>query len=215
MRTLPRFSDRVAAGIELAGRLDHHARRADTLVLGLPRGGVPVAAEVARALDAPLDAFMVAKIGLPGRVELAVGALASGGVRVLNERVIRAAGIGPEELEELAVRAGAKLADRDRRYRGGRPPPAVADRAAILVDDGLATGATMRAAITALRALGAAGVVVAVPVAPPSTCAALAPLVDELVCVFTPDPFVAVGAWYEDFSPTGDDEVQRLLARDH
>ena len=208
----PRFSDRVAAGIELAGHLGHYGGRADTLVLGLPRGGVPVAAEVARTLGAPLDAFMVAKIGLPGRVELAVGALASGGVRVLNDPVIRASGIGPDELEALAVRAGEKLADRNRRYRGGRPPAAVAGSLAILVDDGLATGATMRAAITALRALGAAGVVAAVPVAPPSTCAALAPLVEELVCVYMPDPFVAVGAWYEDFSPTADAEVQRLLA---
>lgn len=208
----PRFSDRVAAGIELAGHLGHYGGRDDTLVLGLPRGGVPVAAEVARALAAPLDAFMVTKIGLPGRVELAVGALASGGVRVLNEPVIRAAGIGPSELEQLAARAGEKLAARDRRYRGERPPPAVAGRVVILVDDGLATGATMRAAITALRALGAGGVVAAVPVAPPSTCAALAPLVDELVCVYMPEPFVAVGAWYEDFSPTRDDEVERLLA---
>jgi putative phosphoribosyl transferase len=208
----PRFSDRVAAGIELAGHLGHYGGRADTLVLGLPRGGVPVAAEVARALAAPLDAFMVTKIGLPGRVELAVGALASGGVRVLNEAVIRAAGIGAAELEELAVRAGEKLAARDLRYRAGKPPPAVAGRVAILVDDGLATGATMRAAIAALRALGAGGVVAAVPVAPPSTCAALAPLVDELVCVYMPEPFVAVGAWYEDFSPTRDAEVQRLLS---
>ena len=208
----PRFSDRVAAGIELAGHLDHYGGRADTLVLGLPRGGVPVAAEVARALAAPLDAFMVTKLGLPGRVELAVGALASGGVRVLNEPVIRAAGLGAAELEQLAARAGEKLAARDLRYRGGKPPPAVDGRVAILVDDGMATGATMRAAIAALRALGAGGVVAAVPVAPPSTCAALAPLVDELVCVYMPEPFVAVGAWYEDFSPTRDGEVQRLLS---
>jgi predicted phosphoribosyltransferase len=180
-------------------------------VLGLPRGGVPVAAEVARALGAPLDLFMVAKIGLPGRVELAVGALASGGVRVLNERVIRAAGIAPEELEALAERTAGKLAERERRYRGERPPPAVAGRTVVLVDDGLATGATMRAAITALRELRAARIVAAVPVAPPSTCAALSSLVEEIVCVHQPEPFVAVGAWYEDFSPTGDAEVQRLL----
>ncbi|MGI8803614.1 MAG: phosphoribosyltransferase [Solirubrobacteraceae bacterium] len=181
-------------------------------MLGLPRGGLPVAAEVARALAAPLDAFMVAKIGQPGRVELAIGALASGGVRVLNEGVIRAAGIGADEVEELARRTGEKLAERERCYRGGRPPPAVAGRVAILVDDGVATGATMRAAVTALRALGAARVVAGVPVAPPSTCAGLAPLVDEIVCVHMPEPFVAVGAWYEDFSPTTDEEVRRLLA---
>jgi putative phosphoribosyl transferase len=208
----PRFPDRVAAGIELAAELGHLAHGADPIVLGLPRGGVPVAAEVARALRAPLDAFMVAKIGQPGRVELAVGALASGGVRVLNDRLIAAAGIGADELEALAAQAAEKLADRDRRYRGDRPPPRLDGRAVILVDDGLATGATMRAAVAALRQLRAARVVVAVPVAPASTCAALDELVDELVCLFTPEPFVAVGAWYGDFSPTPDAEVVRLLA---
>jgi predicted phosphoribosyltransferase len=207
----PRFSDRNAAGIELARQLEPYGGRADVLVLGLPRGGVPVAAEVARALGAPLDVFMVRKIGQPGRVELAVGALASGGVRVLNERVIRAAGIGADELERLAARAGDQLAEAERRYRGDRRSPAVAGRVAILVDDGLATGATMRAAVTALRELGAARVVAAVPVAPPSTCAELSSLVDEMVCVHMPEPFVAVGAWYADFSPTSDAEVKRLL----
>lgn len=206
------FADRVAAGIELAGHLGHHAGRASAIVLGLPRGGVPVAAQVARALGVPLDVFMVAKIGLPGRVELAVGALGPGGVRVLNERVIRAAGIGPDELDRLAARAGEKLSERERRYRGDRPPLELAGRLAILVDDGLATGATMRAAVTALRQLGTAGVVVAVPVAPASTCAELAPLVDEMVCVCTPEPFVAVGAWYDDFAPTSDAEVLRLMS---
>jgi predicted phosphoribosyltransferase len=206
----PRFSDRTAAGIELAGRLAHVG--GSPVVLGLPRGGVPVAAEVARALGGALDVFMVAKIGQPGRVELAVGALASGGVRVLNDRLIAAAGIGPAELDVLAALARAKLDDRERRYRGDRPPPRLDGRLVVLVDDGLATGATMRAAIAALRELRAARIVVAVPVAPASTCAALGPLVDELVCLHTPEPFVAVGAWYEDFSPTTDDEVERLLA---
>jgi predicted phosphoribosyltransferase len=208
----PRFSDRVTAGIELARLLGHHAGRSDLLVLGLPRGGVPVAAEVARALGAPLDVFMVRKIGLPGRVELAVGALASGGVRVLNDRVIKAAEIGPEELELLAARAGEILAERERRYRGSRPGPAVAGRTVVLVDDGLATGATMRAAIAALRELGAGRVIAAVPVAPSETCERLAGLVDEMVVVHTPEPFIAVGAWYADFSATSDDEVERLLA---
>ena len=171
-----------------------------------------MAAEVARAIGAPLDVFMVAKIGQPGRVELAVGALASGGVRVLNERVIAAAGIGPIELEVIAARAQAKLWERERRYRGDRPRPRLDGRLVILVDDGLATGATMRAAIAALRELRVARIVVAVPVAPASTCTALGDLVDELVCLCTPEPFVAVGAWYEDFSPTSDDEVERLLA---
>ncbi len=212
MSASARFPDRVAAGIELAGHLSRYRGRTDLIVLGLPRGGVPVAAEVARALGAPLDVFMVAKIGLPGRVELAVGALASGGVRVLNDRVIEAAGIGAEELGRLAEQAAGKLADRERRYRGERPPPAIEGRAAILVDDGLATGATMRAAVAALRALGPARVVAAVPVAPASTCERLARLVDEMVCVRMPEPFVAVGAWYHDFSPTSDAEVERLLA---
>lgn len=209
-----RFTDRTAAGVELAGALGHYRGASELLVLGLPRGGVPVAAEVARALAAPLDVFMVAKIGLPGQVELAIGALASGDVRVLNEPVIRAARIGDDELERLAGLAGAKLADRERRYRGERPPPAIAGRVVILVDDGLATGATMRAAVVALRALGAARVVVAVPVAPPATAAQLAALVDELVCVHTPDPFIAVGAWYHDFAPTSNVDVVRLLAGD-
>jgi predicted phosphoribosyltransferase len=210
----PRFTDRIAAGLELAGSLHHYRGADDLLVLGLPRGGVPVAAEVARALPAPLDVFMVAKIGLPGQVELAIGALATGGVRVLNEPVIRAARIGADELERLAGRTAAKLAERERRYRGDRPPPAIDGRVVILVDDGLATGATMRAAVTALRTLAAARIVVAVPVAPPGTAADLAALVDELVCVHTPEPFIAVGAWYHDFSPTSDAEVVRLLAGD-
>ncbi|MEA2297878.1 MAG: putative phosphoribosyl transferase [Solirubrobacteraceae bacterium] len=212
MTRFARFPDRVAAGVELGRGLGHLAGRGDVLVLGLPRGGVPVAAEVARALRAPLDVFMVRKIGLPGRVELAVGALASGGVRVLNERVIQAAGIGVEELEGLAARAAEKLAEHERHYRGDRPAPAVGGRLVVVVDDGLATGATMRAAVSALRELGAGQVVAAVPVAPTETCARLSPLVDELVCLHTPEPFVAVGAWYEDFSPTADEEVQRLLA---
>jgi putative phosphoribosyl transferase len=206
------FSDRTAAGIELAGALRHLAGTADLLVLGLPRGGVPVAAEVARALGAPLDVFVVAKIGLPGQVELAVGALASGGVRVLNEPVIRAAHISGDELDGLVAATAAKLASRERRYRGARPAPAVAGRPVVLVDDGLATGSTMRAAIDALRTLGAARVVVAVPVAPVATARAIGGLVDELVCLALPEPFVAVGAWYDDFSPTPDDVVVRLLA---
>jgi putative phosphoribosyl transferase len=207
-----RFTDRIAAGVELAARLRHYGGRTDLLVLGLPRGGVPVAAEVARSLPAPLDVFMVAKIGLPGQVELAIGALASGGVRVLNEPVIRAARIDAGELDRLAGLAAAKLAGRERRYRGDRPPPVVAGRVVILVDDGLATGATMRAAVVALRSLGVARVVVAVPVAPPITVAQFAAEVDEIVCVHMPEPFIAVGAWYGDFSATSDAEVVRLLA---
>jgi predicted phosphoribosyltransferase len=189
------FSDRTAAGIELAGALRHLAGTADLLVLGLPRGGVPVAAEVARALGAPLDVFVVAKIGLPGQVELAVGALASGGARVLNEPVIRAAHISAAALDGLVAATAAKLDSLERRYRGARLAPVVAGRPVILVDDGLATGSTMRVAIEALRALGAARLVVAVPVAPVATARALAGLVDELVCLVLPEPFVADGAW--------------------
>ena len=207
------FRDRTHAGRELAALLDRHAGRPDLVVLGLPRGGLPVADEVAAALHAPLDAFIVRKLGVPGHRELAMGAIASGGVRVLNETVVRAAAIAPEEIERVAAEELVELERRERAYRGARPAPAVRGRTAILVDDGLATGSTMRAAVGALRRAGARSVVVAVPVAPPQACAALEPLVDELVCVRTPEPFGAVGAWYEDFSQVEDDEVRALLER--
>ena len=206
-----RFADRRAAGRELAQHLRSYAGRDDVVVLGLPRGGVPVAYEVARALDAPLDVFVVRKLGLPGHEELAVGAIASGGVRVLNEEVVSATGIDARDVDAVAERERAELARRERAYRGDRAPIDVEGRTAIVVDDGLATGATMRAAVTALRQRQAAGIVVAVPTASPRTCAEVGEMVDEIVCAHTPERFMAVGLWYRDFAPTTDDEVRRLL----
>jgi predicted phosphoribosyltransferase len=208
-----RFRDRAEAGRLLAERLTPYAGRPDVVVLALPRGGVPVAYEVARALNAPLDVFVVRKLGLPGHEELAVGAIASGGVRVLNEGVVAAAGLTPEAIEGVAERERAEIERREREYRGDRPPLSPEGKVAILVDDGLATGATMRAAIAAVRERSPARVVVAVPTAAPSTCDELAREVDELICLRTPEPFYAVGLWYDDFSQTSDEEVRELLER--
>jgi predicted phosphoribosyltransferase len=208
-----RFADRRDGGRLLAERLSSYARRPGVVVLGLPRGGMPVAAEVASALHAPLDVFVVRKLGVPGHEELAMGAIASGGVRVLNSDVVRAARISRPALERVAARELATLESRERSYRGARPPVEVRDRTAILVDDGLATGATMRAAIAALRDRGAAEIVVAVPTAPRETCEALSREVDDVVCATMPEPFTAVGLWYEDFAPVTDEEVRALLDR--
>jgi predicted phosphoribosyltransferase len=205
------FRDRTEAGRLLAERLGAYAGCPDVLVLGLPRGGVPVAREVARALGAPLDVFLVRKLGVPGHEELAMGALASGGVCVLNDEAVRELRIPRRIIEAVASRELRELRRRERAYRGGRPAPDVRGRTVILVDDGLATGATMRAAVAALRRLGPARIVVAVPVAPPSTCRDLCDEADECVCIITPEPFQAVGLWYEDFSQTTDDEVRTLL----
>jgi len=183
------------------------------VVFALPRGGVPVAFEVARVLDAPLDVFLVRKLGVPGHEELALGAIAQGGVRVLNAEVVRSLNIAPDTIEAVAAREGEELARRERAYRDDRPPLEVAGRTVILVDDGLATGASMRAAVAALRAAAAARIVVAVPVAAPETCDAVRAEVDEIVCAVTPEPFYAVGFWYADFAQTTDAEVHDLLAR--
>ena len=199
------------AGRELARHLDDHAGRDDVIVLGLPRGGVPVASEVARALRLPLDVFLVRKLGVPGHDELAMGAIASGGVRVVNRDVVEAAGISSEQLDRAVERESLELERRAGAYRGERPPPVVAGKTVILVDDGLATGSTMRAAVEALKQQGAGRIVVAVPVAARQTCEELARHVDEIVCARTPEPFYAVGLWYDDFSQTGDDEVRKLL----
>jgi predicted phosphoribosyltransferase len=207
----PGFADRRAAGQELARRLGHYAERPDVVVLGLPRGGVPVAYEVASALGAPLDVFVVRKLGVPGHEELAMGAIASGGVRVLNRDVLALVGIPSAAIADVTAREYHELELRERLYRGGRVPLDVAGRTAVVVDDGLATGATMRAAIAALRKRRAAAIVVAVPIASPDTCAELAPAADELVCARTPEPFMAVGLWYQDFSATSDEEVRALL----
>jgi predicted phosphoribosyltransferase len=205
------FSDRAAAGRELGERLADRSGRADLVVLGLPRGGVPVAHEVARALAAPLDVLVVRKLGVPGHEELAFGAVASGGVLVLNERVLRATGIGEEEVRTIAERERVELGRRERAYRGDRAPLDVAGLTAVVVDDGLATGATMRAAIRVLRERGAGAIVVAIPVASSRICSELRRDVEEVVCLRTPEPFLAVGACYSDFCPTSDEDVRRLL----
>jgi predicted phosphoribosyltransferase len=208
-----RFQDRTEAGRLRAGRLDAYRGRDDVLVLGLPRGGVPVAFEVARALDAPLDVMVVRKLGVPGHEELAMGALATGNVRVINGAVVRQLGIPAEVIDRAAAAEQRELARRELAYRGGRPPPRLRGRVAILVDDGLATGATMQAAVRVARREGAARVVVAVPVAPRESCAAMAREADEVVCAASPaEPFYAIGYWYERFPQVGDDEVRRLLA---
>jgi predicted phosphoribosyltransferase len=207
------FRDRRDAGRQLAARLARYAGRADLLVLALPRGGVPVAYEVARALHAPLDVFVVRKLGVPGREELAMGALASGGVRVLNQEVVHALQIPEEVIDEVTAAEQAELERRERAYRDDRPPPEVHGRTVFIVDDGLATGSTMHAAVAALRQLDPARIIVAVPVAAPEACADFEGEADETVCAETPQPFYAVGLWYGDFSQTTDDEVHELLER--
>jgi putative phosphoribosyl transferase len=206
-----RFHDRKEAGRLLAQLLSRYAGRADVLVLGLPRGGVPVAYEVARVLNAPLDVFVVRKLGVPGYEELALGAVASGGVRVLNEEVVAAAGLDEQAIDRVADRELGEMTRREREYRGERPPPELRGKVVILVDDGLATGASMRAAALAARQLGSKQVVVAVPVAANQTCDEFRDDVDEVVCAFTPEPFYAVGLWYENFGQTSDEEVRQLL----
>jgi putative phosphoribosyl transferase len=209
-----RFADRVEAGRLLAPLLAHHRGDAP-LVLGLPRGGVPVAAEVAAALGTELDVLLVRKLGVPGHEELAMGAIASGGLRVLNRDVLDRLDLPAAAVDAATEAEAAVLARREADYRDGQPPPAMAGRTVVLVDDGLATGATMRVAVAAARAAGAATVVVAVPVAPPSACDELRAEADEVVCLRTPASFVAVGAWYDDFSETSDDEVRALLGGGH
>jgi predicted phosphoribosyltransferase len=207
-----RFADRSDAGRQLAEGLIRYAGRPDVVVLGLPRGGVPVAYEVAQALKVPMEAFVVRKLGVPGHEELAMGAIASGGARVLNREVLVAGRLTPEDVERVATRELERLERQEKIYRGSRPPRQVAGTTVILVDDGLATGATMRAAIQALRSGGVARIVVAVPVAPRQTCDALDNEVHEVVCPCRPDPFTAVGLWYRDFSPVTDEEVRQLLS---
>jgi predicted phosphoribosyltransferase len=205
------FRDRRDAGRFLAGRLEEYRGRPDVIVLGLPRGGVPVAYEVATALGAPLDVFLVRKLGTPGREELAMGAIASGGMVVINDDVVRGLGMGPRLVQRVAERERRELARRELAYREGRPPREVRGKVVILVDDGLATGSTMLAAVHAVKALEPAGIVVAVPAAPESTCRELGAVVDDVVCASTPSPFLAVGQSYEDFTQTTDDEVRQLL----
>lgn len=208
-----RFRDRRDAGRRLAEQLRRYGGRKDVVVLALPRGGVPVAYEVAAALELPLDVFVVRKLGVPGHEELAMGAIASGGTRVVNERIAGALSLNEPTIAASAAEEQRRLEERERRYRGDRPPPDVGGRVALLVDDGLATGSTMRAAVQAVRAQEPAATVVAVPVAPPETCRRLAEEADDVVCVNMPEAFEAVGSYYEDFGQTTDDEVAELLER--
>jgi predicted phosphoribosyltransferase len=207
-----RFRDRRDAGQQLAQRLMAYADDPEVVVLALPRGGVPVAYEVALALHAPLDIFLVRKLGVPGQPELAMGAIATGGVRILNEDVVQALGIPEEIIDAVAADEQQELDRRERLYRGDKPPLDLRGRTVILIDDGLATGSTMRAAVAAVRRQQPARIVVAVPVAAPSTYEEFQIEVDEVVCVFTPEPFHAVGLWYENFSQTTDEEIQDLFS---
>lgn len=206
------FMDRTHAGQLLAGALGKYADRADVIVLGLPRGGVPVAYQVAKRLHAPLDVMVVRKLGVPGWEELAMGAIASGGVRVINEDVVRGSNIPPESIERAAAAELEELHRREMAYRGHTGAPDVKGKTVILVDDGIATGSTIRAAVRALRQQGPARIVIAVPTAAADSCAKLEPLVDEFVAVMRPLYFHAVGQWYEDFQQTTDSEVKQLMA---
>jgi putative phosphoribosyl transferase len=206
-----RFRDRTEAGQLLAAQLTAYANRPDVLVLALLRGGVPVAFEVARALHVPLDVIIVRKLGVPGYEELALGAIASGGVRVLNDDLVRLLGLSAEEINRVAAHEQQEVERRERLYRGDRPASEVSGRTIILVDDGMATGATMHAAVAAVRQQHPARIVIAVPVAAAATCEEFAAEVDELVCILRPEAFYAVGLWYEYFSQTSDEEVRDLL----
>jgi putative phosphoribosyl transferase len=213
MQQAPLYQDRAAAGRELATHLPAFADRRDVVVLGLPRGGVPVAFEVARLLDAALDVFVVRKLGVPGQEELAMGAVASGGARVVNADVLEALHISPQTLDEVTARERAEVERRELQYRGDRPAPELRGQTVILVDDGLATGATMLAAVRALRAQHPAKLVVAVPVAAAEICEFFSNEADEVYCAATPQPFHAVGLWYREFTQVTDEEVREYLRR--
>ena len=208
---MKRFLDRRDGGRRLAEKLSEYANRSDVIVLALPRGGVPVAYEVARALDVPLDVLIVRKLGLPGREELAIGAIASGGIRILNEDIVQALSVDPLVIDRVTEQEMEELQRRQQLYRGDRAALEVRDKTVLLVDDGLATGASMLAAVQALRTRNPARIIVAVPAAAPQAIDLLQRKVDEIVYVMAPDPFEGVGKWYEDFSQTTDEEVQKLL----
>ena len=208
-----RFPNRQRAGQALADALANYRGRDDEIVLALPRGGVPVAYEIAMALDAPLDVFVVRKLGMPGHEELAIGAIATGDVRVVDQSLVQSYGISHETLDRITARERLELDRRERQYRDDRPPPDLSGRSVILVDDGLATGSTMRAAVLAVRSKHPREIVVAVPVGAAETCTALQREGATVVCLATPEPFYAVGLWYEDFAQTTDEEVHELLER--
>ncbi len=208
-----RFHDRTEAGKLLAAQLGEYADRSDVWVLGLPRGGVPVAYEVAHALNLPLDICLVRKLGVPGQPELAMGAIAPGNVMVLNHEILKSLGVSRLALQHVIENEELELERRDRAYRENRPEPDVEGRTVILVDDGIATGSTLRAAIATLRQKHPKEIVVAVPVAPTSTCESLRAIVDKIICLSTPEPINSIGMWYVDFSQTSDQEVRHLLAQ--
>lgn len=205
------FKDRVDAGRKLARELSKYANRSDVLILALPRGGVPVAFEVAKELNVKMDVFIVRKLGVPGNEELAMGAIASDNIRVLNEDIVRSFQIPERVIDKVAENELRELERREHAYRGDRPKPEISGSIIILIDDGLATGATMRAAAAALKTKNPTKIVVAVPTAAPDTCEFFRREIDEVICVATPEPFYGVGAWYEDFSQTSDKEVCELL----
>ncbi len=209
------FENRDDSGKKLAPSLEKYKGEKDVIVLGLPRGGLPVARHVAEYLQAPLDVYIVRKLGVPGQEELAMGAIASGGERVLNENIVRQLDISPERIDEIAEQERQELQRRQELYRGDQERPSFSNKIAILVDDGLATGASMRAAIQALRTHHPKKIVVAVPTAPPETCEELSDLVDDMICLETPQPFGGVGAWYNEFPQTTDDEVREILQNYH
>ena len=211
MFTFPLFKDRNEAGQRLGAELVDYAGRSDVLVLGLPRGGVFVAYEVARALNVRLDIFMVRKLGIPGATEFAMGALATGGIRVLDDRLMQALGVPEEYVRSLTAKGKLEMERQERLYRRGHSQHVIPDQACILVDDGMATGSTMRAAVKALRQHRPSKVIVAVPVAAPPACESLRALADELICVVQPEPFRSVGEWYEEFAQVTDDEVRDML----
>ncbi|WP_346290376.1 phosphoribosyltransferase [Sphaerothrix gracilis] len=208
-----RFHNRTDAGRQLAQKLSQYAQRPDVIVLALPRGGVPVAYEIATALQVPLDLCLVRKLGVPDRPELAMGAIASPNIRILNQEILASLDLSPQAVEQVTRHEQQELARRDRCYRGSRPFPHLRDRSVIVVDDGIATGSTIRAAIAAIKYQSPAQIIVAVPVAPSSTAAVLKPQVDNLVCLKLPDSLYSISLWYEDFSQTSDQEVQQLLSQ--
>ena len=212
MRRSSRFADRWAAGRALADEVAPHLDPAESIILGLPRGGVPVAYEVAARVGAPLDVLLVRKLGVPWQPELAFGAIATGDVVVYNDEVVRVAALSQEEMEEVVEQERAELARRERLYRGDRPAADVEGKTVVVVDDGIATGSTVRAGLRALAELGASRTIVACPVAPPDTVDLLLAEADEVICLQTPPDLIAIGMWYEDFTPVTDDEVVRLLS---
>jgi putative phosphoribosyl transferase len=207
-----RFENRAEAGRFLATKLKEYKDRDDLLVLALPRGGVPVAYQVAKELHAPLDVLIVRKLGAPGHEELALGAIASGGVYVLNREIMKSLGLSDQDIRPIANREQQELERREREYRGDRESPQISDKTIILIDDGLATGATMWAAVSALRQRNPRGIIVAVPTASPDVCDAFRDIADDVICGITPEPFYAVGLWYQDFDQTTDQEVRHLLS---